>query len=989
MKCASVLLTAFCIISAASSAEVGLRVRLGLTDKEPAKWDGTISLDSGRVTQITGWRFANGDAVQDTKGWNCSTRHQPLPAARKLAQRAGKRGNAPQAGPMMDNGVVVTLADATDESRVEIKTAQGGFSFRLGDVAFGKPLTELKGAASVERIVPATPLTTARTDDDYPAAAVAPDGTIYVACVSFTPGLDRDARSRALDGPIKDFAPLAKPAGGDQVWLRALSGGHWGEPVAVTPGKGDIFRCAVAVDGSGRAWVFWSENKDANFDIWARSFKDGRGSEPQRLTTDAGPDVAPVAVTDANGRVWVAWQGARQNVFRILARHQTEGGWSEETVVGSQSRNCWDPAIAASTAIEGKGGGRVAIAWDSYDKGDYDVWLSEFDAGGKPTAPRPAAATLRFEARPSLAYDKGGRLWVAWEEGAEMWAKDFGALAKKGVPIYQSGRSINLRVLEDGHWKEPLDPVADALPGPARAGRGKRAKAAPAGGEAVFNNFARLAADRDGRVWLLCRTRGTGNRATPVGSAWLSEAACYDGKQWVGPIPLANSDNLGDNRPAVVAAPEGGVFMAWSTDHRMARRVQRAAGAGNASLGSQHDPFDNDIMVGRVALASPPGATELKTADAPSVAKPSADEIKEAADVARIRDYRTRVGGNELRILRGEFHRHTEISGDGMGDGPLEDMWRYAIDSASMDWIGNGDHDNGGGREYPWWIIQKSTDAYRLPGLFEPMFTYERSVQYPEGHRNVVFAKRGIRTLPRLPKQNETDPGPAPDTEMLYRYLHYFDGVCASHTSATQMGTDWRNNDPQVEPVVEIYQGDRQSYEKPGAPRSPKEGDSIGGWRPKGFVNLALQKGYRFGFEASSDHISTHISYCCVFATATSRDAVLAGLKARRVYGATDNIIADVRCPAGGREHFMGEEFETAAPPTLKVKLIGTAPFARVVIIKDNEYVHTVEPKTAEVEFSWTDAQPSAGKTCYYYVRGEQADGELVWVSPMWIKYQP
>jgi len=26
--------------------------------------------------------------------------------------------------------------------------------------------------------------------------------------------------------------------------------------------------------------------------------------------------------------------------------------------------------------------------------------------------------------------------------------------------------------------------------------------------------------------------------------------------------------------------------------------------------------------------------------------------------------------------------------------------------------------------------------------------------------------------------------------------------------------------------------------------------------------------------------------------------------------------------------------------------------------------------------------------TIPYYVRGEQADGELVWVSPMWITYR-
>ena len=36
-----------------------------------------------------------------------------------------------------------------------------------------------------------------------------------------------------------------------------------------------------------------------------------------------------------------------------------------------------------------------------------------------------------------------------------------------------------------------------------------------------------------------------------------------------------------------------------------------------------------------------------------------------------------------------------------------------------------------------------------------------------------------------------------------------------------------------------------------------------------------------------------------------------------------------------------------------------------------------------------TDPDPISGKTSYYYARGEQADGELVWVSPMWVDYQP
>ena len=69
-----------------------------------------------------------------------------------------------------------------------------------------------------------------------------------------------------------------------------------------------------------------------------------------------------------------------------------------------------------------------------------------------------------------------------------------------------------------------------------------------------------------------------------------------------------------------------------------------------------------------------------------------------------------------------------------------------------MDWVGCCDHDNGGGREYSWWITQKLTDIFYSPGklLAHVQLRAQRGVS--GRHRNVVFAQRGIRTLPRLPK---------------------------------------------------------------------------------------------------------------------------------------------------------------------------------------------------------------------------------------------
>jgi hypothetical protein len=225
---------------------------------------------------------------------------------------------------------------------------------------------------------------------------------------------------------------------------------------------------------------------------------------------------------------------------------------------------------------------------------------------------------------------------------------------------------------------------------------------------------------------------------------------------------------------------------------------------------------------------------------------------------------------------------------------------------------------------------------------------------------------------------------------MLYRYLKEMKGICAVHTSATSMGTDWRDNDPVVEPIVEIYQGDRMSYEIENAPRAgydPKTGKlpaNVAGWFPAGFINNAFKKGYRLGFQSSSDHWSTHISYCIVLAERHDREAILDGLRKRHCYGATDDIIVNVR----SGEHVMGDEFKTRAAPTLEIHVLGTKELARIDILKDSEVVETLKPGQREYKGKWTDPKPTAGMH-YYYIRVLQTDEEIAWASPLWIEYVP
>jgi len=966
---------------------VGYRILLGLGDKQPTVWDGKISVSEGRVVSIQGWRFAETDSTDYRKRWKASTRHGvPTAAAR---QRGQKRGA------IEENGVTVEVTAKSANTRFDVETAQGDFSFALGDVPYGETKTFLDGRVSVDRVPSTLQLTTSDEEQDFPAIAQS-DEEVYVAYVDFVHGDRSQGWPRQMKEEPKSFDALARPAGGDQVRLLRYSKTKrtWNGPEEVTTPGQDCMRTAVAVDGGKRVWVIWSAYSEGNFDLFAKSYSDGKWSSQKRLTTDAGNDINPVATTDSQGRVWVAWQGARKGNLEVLVKAQQGDGFSAEMPVSFSAASDWDPAIAAGP------NGEVAVSWDTHDKGDYDVYFRRMrlEGGIRMQAPTAVAASPFFEARSSIAYDPQGRVWVAYEAAGVKWGKDFGAYETTGVALYQ-GHNLRLKCFQGEKAFETAGDLREALAGPWGARRARRqarqisgidpmqpnpelaAKRAPSATPQALappmprNSFPRLAVDASGTVFLACRT-STGVRS-PVGTVWTGQVAYFDGEKWNGPIDVPHADGLLDNRPALAALGPGHLLMVGASDHRQSL-VPGGGRRGDESVNA-------DLYAAEFRLDSKAVAAKLKGVGAEKAAPPNPEVKPELEQVTLMRNYRASIAGRTYRLLRGEFHRHTEISGDGGGDGPLIDAYRYLIDSAYMDWGGCCDHDNGGGREYFWWLNQKLTDAYMIEGRYIPMFSYERSVRYPEGHRNVVFARRGVRPLPRLPKvPDEAPEAPAPDTQMLYRYLRRFDGIAAVHTSGTNMGTDWRDNDPIVEPVVEIYQGDRQNYEMPGAPRTNTENDSIGGWRPLGFVSRALEKGYRLGFQASSDHISTHMSYCNLWVSEPTREAIMEAFGKRRVYGATDNILADVRC--GG--HFMGEEFAVSEPPSISVKLWGTANFAKVHIIKDNQYVYTAEPGTRKVDFVWKDSSAAKGKTSYYYVRGEQADGELVWVSPMWITYR-
>jgi hypothetical protein len=707
----------------------------------------------------------------------------------------------------------------------------------------------------------------------------------------------------------------------------------------------------------------WSSQRNGNWDLYGRPYKDGKLGDEVRLTEDPGPDVWHRMTTDRKGRAWLVWQGFRDGHSTIFARCADGDGWHEPIKVSEGKANDWDPCVAADYKED-----RVWVGWDTYEtlsgtSINYRVRVRSLSGGPKSTPGAVLKPGLvdhphSFQAHISLACDRDGRLWAAWNTAGFHWGKDTGFLygsLGRIAKLYDS-RGITVTCLTKDGWEQPARPLLDVLPGAMRD----------------FLDLPQLQEDGEGRIWLAFRHRTAWRPRVDSWAAqgrWDAYATAFLGDRWLPPVELPHSGGRLDMRISSQRDRAGNVYFAYASDNR---------GVAPPAMG----PRNLSIAVSRLGGAPRPAKMDSRDYGL-MIAGVMPVHVREAEQVARIRGYKVEAGGKTYRIYRGDLHRHTDISQDGAGDGSLMDLHRYALDAAALDFVLVADHNMGQDNEYSWWRTQKANDLYTVPGAFISMYGYERSVPYPNGHRNVIWAERGHRTLPlpqaRIPAQM------AADTGRLYAYLRRTNGICTLHTSATDQGTNWEEHDDALEPIVELFQGFHTSYEAPGAPKTTDDKTDLvhGPYRPDGFVSKALEKGYRLGFQASSDHVSTHVSYACVLAEEFSRKGLLAAMRQRHTYAATDNIVLDVRIgPA-----IMGDEVHTAQP-RFDVVVLGTGPVARVEVLRNGEIVHTERPPgdTAEVRFRWEDPAPRKGeKASYYYVRVLQKDGQMAWASPIWV----
>ena len=158
-----------------------------------------------------------------------------------------------------------------------------------------------------------------------------------------------------------------------------------------------------------------------------------------------------------------------------------------------------------------------------------------------------------------------------------------------------------------------------------------------------------------------------------------------DGEGWSDPVSVPHSKGRLSTRISGALAASGQLWLAWPTDNR--------------SEIYYHRPIRQQVYAGVLDNVVEPQALLTSLRADQSLPEPSSGE----ANLTAIRNHRIILGGKEHRLLRGDLHRHTELSWDeeGQKDSSLQDFYRYMLDAVQLDFGANTEHQGG---LWPYWL---------------------------------------------------------------------------------------------------------------------------------------------------------------------------------------------------------------------------------------------------------------------------------------------
>jgi hypothetical protein len=200
------------------------------------------------------------------------------------------------------------------------------------------------------------------------------------------------------------------------------AGGTWAanERVDDTAGTGTQFIPDIAVDGAGNAYAVWQDDRNGDEDIYF-AYRPVGGSWSQGVRVNDDPGTAdqwgPTIAVDGAGNAYALWTDERNGGYLAqdiyFAYRPVGGSWSADVKVNDtpSTSEQW----AGNIAVDGAG--NAYAIWGCLIGEDYDVYFAYRPMGGTWSASVKVNDDAGVASSPDIAVDGAGNAYAAWTDG--------------------------------------------------------------------------------------------------------------------------------------------------------------------------------------------------------------------------------------------------------------------------------------------------------------------------------------------------------------------------------------------------------------------------------------------------------------------------------------------------------------------------------------------------------------------------------------------
>ncbi|MGA1823691.1 MAG: hypothetical protein ACMUIP_03430 [bacterium] len=669
-----------------------VQITFGIRGPKPLIWDGMAIVPDGKIENMKSINFTEGDALYPEENrWVCQINRL---RGREMAEKLDVFSPREYLEEWVAKGIILELK-APRTTTLSFDTAGGVFSFNIEDLELGKPIARLDKNIEIRLLPRSFILTSEDKMNNYSAITVDSTGNIWTAYVSYD---------------MKE----------EQLVLRKYDGDTWGEEIEIS-NTGCFLKPSLAADSEGRVWVCWSARIKDNWDIFARYYKNGRWSKNYQLSDHPGPEINQRILVDENNRLWACWQGFQSKYSDIFMKYWDNGKWSSLLKVTESQGNDWQPAITTDNR------GNIYCAYEAFRNKRHALLLRQFNINSSAFGQEIEVASSKYYiGHASLAADKDGRVWIAWDISEDDWGfgedeeQRFIEIGKfdsieteinynkepmEGRRGRYNSRKMGLICYYGGKFYEPVEDFASKFKATMQ----------------IYADIPQLQIDANGRLWLFFH-HYSGKIPfyihDKVMEVWKVYGIFYDGKAWSSPIELGYTTWRNIYASSSCAGTEkAGIWITYAGDNRQ---------KGSREL----DP--TSICVTSINLEKLP----LQQAELiPSKKQPKifTETSANKAVPAHAIQYESDLGTIKYKLFWGTVHEQHDTRGRMGMDCFVVDAFKYALDDQQYNFLGVADYalrENtvlSRSFNYSLWEAKKATSIYSNGDYFLSFYVKGKS----------------------------------------------------------------------------------------------------------------------------------------------------------------------------------------------------------------------------------------------------------------------